>query len=103
LVRRNQSINTSRPGGFQFGQHCLIAGYSFRKTGNPLIQGSTEFTDQRQQISHLFSGGCYFLAVYRWSKAIEYFLRIVLLNTFFAALNILRCNLLNISDVVLNI
>jgi hypothetical protein len=24
---------------FQFGQHCLIAGYSFRKTGNPLIQG----------------------------------------------------------------
>jgi hypothetical protein len=44
-----------------------------------------------------------FLAVYRWSKAIEYFLRIVLLNTFFAALNILRCNLLNISDVVLNI
>ena len=34
-----------------------------------------------------------FLVVYRWSKAIEYFLRIVLLNTFFAALNILRCNL----------
>jgi hypothetical protein len=40
-----------------------------------------------------------FLAVYRWSKANEYFL----LNNFFAALNILRCNLLNISDVVLNI
>jgi hypothetical protein len=44
-----------------------------------------------------------FLTVYRWSKAIEYFLRIVLLNTFLAALNILRCNLLNISDIVLNI
>ena len=44
-----------------------------------------------------------FLAVYRWSKANEYFLRIVLLNTFFVALNILRCNLLNISDFVLNI
>ena len=27
-----------------------------------------------------------FLAAYRWSKAIEYFLRIVLLNTVFAAL-----------------
>jgi hypothetical protein len=49
------------------------------------------------------SGGCYFLAVYRWSKAIEYFLRFVFLNTFFAELNILCCNLQNISDVVLNI
>jgi hypothetical protein len=27
-------------GGFQFAQHLLIAGYSFRKTGNPLIQGT---------------------------------------------------------------
>jgi hypothetical protein len=44
LVRQNQSINTSRPGGFQFAQHCLIAGYSFRKTGNPLIQGSCLLT-----------------------------------------------------------
>jgi hypothetical protein len=25
--------------GLQFAQHRLIAGYSFRKTGNPLIQG----------------------------------------------------------------
>jgi hypothetical protein len=39
LVQRNQSINTSRPGGFQFSQHRLIAGYSSRKTGNRLIQG----------------------------------------------------------------
>jgi hypothetical protein len=44
-----------------------------------------------------------FLAVYRWSKAIEYFLPFALLNTCFAALNILWCNLLNSSDVVLNI
>ena len=40
LIGSAKSINQHiAPRGFQFGQHCLIAGYSFRKTGNPLIQG----------------------------------------------------------------
>jgi hypothetical protein len=43
-----------------------------------------------------------FLAVYRWSKAIEYFLRIVLLNTFRRLLNVFA-KTLNIFRSLLNI
>jgi hypothetical protein len=37
MIGSAKSINQhiARPGGFQFGQHRLIAGYSFRKPSDP--------------------------------------------------------------------
>jgi hypothetical protein len=43
---------------FQFGQHRLIAGYSFRKTGNPLIQGNSGYEIDENHVKTLYRPLC---------------------------------------------